>query len=314
MIAFLTLCYLGVLAILVALRVLPNKPIVWMSTLVWSLFLFVVLFVPMQWGAPSGPARVVTATVQIIPNVAGEVTEVPVQPNVPLNKGDVLFSIDPTPYEAAVDATGAALAFQEQRLAQYRDLAARDAATRFQVEQTEAQVARLTADLRAAQWNLDQTTVRAPGDGFVTYLALRPGQRVLSMPFQPAMTFLDTSERVVGVQLHQIYLRHVAPGQPVELTFKTRPGQVFSGTVQAVLEVTAGAQAQIGGTVPLATRVHAEPFFVRVALDDDTDLAGLPPGSAGTAAIYTDAVTPTHIIRKVMIRMDAIVSYVWPGL
>jgi multidrug resistance efflux pump len=174
-------------------------------------------------------------------------------------------------------------------------------------------VARLTADLRAAQWNLDQTTVRAPADGFVTYLALRPGQRVLSMPFQPAMTFVDTSERIVGVQLHQIYLRHVAPGQPVELTFKTRPGHVFSGTVEAVLEVTAGAQAQIGGTVPLAARVHAEPFFVRVALDDE-DHSSLPPGAAGTAAIYTGAVTPTHIIRKVMIRMDAIVNYVWPGL
>ncbi len=314
MIAFLTLCYLGVLAVLVALRVLPNKPIVWMSTLVWSLLLFVVLFVPMQWGAPSGPARLMTHTVQIIPNVAGEVTDVPVEPNVPLARGDVLFRIDPTPYEAAVDATRAALAFHEQRLAQYRELAARDAGTRFQIEQTEAQVARLTAELRAAEWNLEQTTVRAPADGFVTYLALRPGQRVLSMPFQPAMTFIDTSERVVGVQLQQIHLRHVAPGQPVELTFKTRPGHVVSGTVDAVLEVTAGAQAQIGGTVPMATRARAEPFFVRVALADGIDLAGLPPGATGTAAIYTGAVTPTHIIRKVMIRMDAIVNYVRPGL
>lgn len=313
MIAFLTLCYVGVLAVLVALRVLPNKPIVWMSTLVWSLLLFVVLFIPMQWGAPSGPARLMTHTVQIIPNVAGEVTDVPVVPNVPLERGDVLFRIDPTPYEATVDATRAALAFQEQRLAQYRELAARDAGTRFQVEQSEAQVARLTAELRAAEWNLEQTTVRAPADGFVTYLALRPGQRVLSMPFQPAMTFVDTSERMVGVQLHQIHLRHVAPGQPVELTFKTRPGQVIAGTVEAVLEVTAGAQPETAGTVPLATRVRAEPFFVRVALED-ADVASLPPGSAGTAAIYTGAVTPTHIIRKVMIRMDAIVNYVWPVL
>lgn len=48
MIAFLTLCYVGVLAVLVTLRLLPNKPIVWMSTLVWSLLLFVVLFVPVR--------------------------------------------------------------------------------------------------------------------------------------------------------------------------------------------------------------------------------------------------------------------------
>ena len=39
----------------------------------------------------------------IVPNVAGEVIEVPVEPNVPFKTGDALFKIDPKPFQAQVD-------------------------------------------------------------------------------------------------------------------------------------------------------------------------------------------------------------------
>ena len=140
MIAFLTLCYVGILALLVWLKFLPNTLWTWLSTLAWMVLLFVVLFIPMQWGAPAGPARTMTYTVQIIPNVAGPVTEVPVEANRPIKKGDVLFKIDPTTYEAALEATQAQLNFQELRLKQYEQLASTAAGTKFQVEETAAQV------------------------------------------------------------------------------------------------------------------------------------------------------------------------------
>ena len=53
------------------------------------------LFIPMGWGAPQGPALVVRNAVSIVPDVAGEVTDVPVSANAPLKAGDVLFTIDP---------------------------------------------------------------------------------------------------------------------------------------------------------------------------------------------------------------------------
>ena len=77
---------------------LPNPGDFWkLSPLIWVVFQLFALFIPMQFWAPSGPLIVVQHGVQIIPNVAGEVTEVPVEPNVPLKKGDVLFRIDPPP-------------------------------------------------------------------------------------------------------------------------------------------------------------------------------------------------------------------------
>ena len=314
MIAFLTLCYVGLLAGLVWLKVLPNNLWTWLSAVAWVVLLFVVLFIPMQWGAPAGSARIMTYTVQIIPNVAGPVLEVPVEANRPIKKGDVLFTIDPTTYEAALEATQAQLDFQEVRLQQYEKLASTAAGTRFQVEETAALVKQLTAELEGAEWNLNETTVRAPADGYVTYLALRPGQRVVTLPFQPAMTFVDTSREIVGVQIQQIHQRYIKRGQEVEMAFKTQPGRIYTGKVKAIIQVTHKSQAVISGTVPTAQPIQAEPFFVRVQLDDREAAKDLPAGTAGTAAIYTKSAAMTHIIRKVMIRMESYMNYIIPWL
>jgi len=314
MIAFLTLCYVAVLALLVKLKILPNKIGTWLSTLAWALLLFIVLFIPLQWGAPSGPARIMTFTVQVIPNVSGPVLDVPVVPNKPLKKGDTLFTIDPTTYQAAVDGTRAQLGYQRLRLEQYQRLASSSAGTRFQVQETEAKVKQLEAELATAEWNLKETTVLAPTDGYATYVALRPGQRVTNLPFQPSMTFIDTSRSIVAVQINQIYQRHLKIGQPVELAFKTRPGKIYTGKILAILQVTSQSQALIGGTVPQAQQVQAEPFFIRVQLDDEEAGRALPAGTVGTAAIYTSSASMTHIIRKAMIWMESYLNFINPWL
>jgi RND family efflux transporter MFP subunit len=314
MIAFMTLCYVGVLAVLVKLKILPNSIATWLSTVGWMLLLFIVLFIPMQWGAPAGPVRAVTYTVQIIPNVAGPVLEVPVVPNTPLKKGDVLFTIEPTTYQAAVDSTQAQLSFQRLRVEQFTTLASRGAGNRFQVDEAEARVRQLEADLETAKWNLQETTVRAPSDGFVTTVGLRPGQRVVTFPLQPAMTFIDTSQIVLGLQIQQIYKRHLKIGQPVEVAFKTRPGKIYTGKIQAIIRVTSGSQMLTSGTVLPAQQIQAEPFWVRVDLDDDEAEKTLSAGAAGTAAVYTSSATMTHLIRKVMIRMESYLNFINPWL
>ena len=90
MIIFLTLCYVAVLFLLVKVRVLPDNTIVRLSPIGFMLLLFLFLFLPMQWGAPSGAALVVRNSVAIVPNVPGQVTEVNVAPNEPVKKDEVV--------------------------------------------------------------------------------------------------------------------------------------------------------------------------------------------------------------------------------
>ncbi|MCM2369455.1 HlyD family secretion protein [Aporhodopirellula aestuarii] len=438
MILFLTLIYVAFLAILVKLKIVRFNLFWKLSPLLWMLMLTVVLFIPMQWGAPSGVVNVYRMVVEIVPNVSGEVIEVNTQGSKPISKGDVLFRLDPQPYQIEVDRLLAAVKEAEQtakmlpaglaeadanvaqaeaaivaakqqaaslnstlvaakanvaksqaqlELAQTESVRAKkllasnatseeDAATKERnvelamasVEATEAsrqqaelalestidgvntsvieaqerlkasqaakqkaelavastingentQVAQLRAQLATAQFNLAQTTVVAPSDGFVIGMTLQPGQRVAAFPVRTWMAFVDSSSAQIAVGIDQNRLRHVKPGQKADVVLELYPGRTFSATVDRIAYITPQGQLQPTGTVATApsSSQKAMPFGVVLTLEDagpDIDIHELPGGVTGTAAIYTDSVKATHLIRRVMIRMETFMNYIMPS-
>lgn len=312
MIVVLLNVYLALLFILVKLRVVPFNLFWKVSPLIVLLLLLIGLFIPMNWGAPQGPALVVRNSVAIVPEVAGEVIEVPVQPNRPFKAGDTLFRIDPAPFEAQLRAIEAQLRLEELRLSQMTQLQTQGTGRAFDVQERQAAVDQLRAQRDGAQWNLDKTTIRAPADGYVTNLALRKGARVSNLPLSPVMAFIDISDTVIGVEINQIDARYLAAGQPVELTFKMTPGTVQTGKVETILQALASGQVQTSGLAVTPKAIQAAPFAVRVRLDDDAYARALPAGSVGDAAIFTDRVQAAHVIRKVLLRQIAITNYVNP--
>ncbi len=79
------------------------------------------LLLGMNYNHPfTSQARFYFSTTPIVPAVSGVVIEVPARANVPLKKGDVLFRIDPAPFENAVKAKEAALAQAVQTTEQLR--------------------------------------------------------------------------------------------------------------------------------------------------------------------------------------------------
>jgi multidrug resistance efflux pump len=119
--------------------------------------------------APSShDVRVINYVVPVNPRVAGLVTEVPIVPNQPVKKGDVLFKIDPTPFEAEVktsrsniqalqkqakaaaekkDALVPRLALAQKRVEQYQELAASGAGNKFDIEQSQADAQNLASEM-----------------------------------------------------------------------------------------------------------------------------------------------------------------------
>ena len=314
MIVFLTLCYCAVLFLLVKVGVIKLNAFWKISPLLWLLLLFTVLFIPMQWGAPSGAVRMYEFVVEIIPNVNGEVIEVPARPLVPMKKGDVLFKIDPRTFRAAVDDLEARLALARTRLEQSRDLLRRRAGSAYDVEQYQADVDSLEAQLEAARWDLEKTVVVAPADGYVSGLTLQPGQRVSRLAVRSWVSFVVPTQTLVA-GIPQNRLRHVEPGQAAEVVFKFFPGKVFPATVEAIVPMTPEGQLAPSGTVPTPPLPGdgAAPYGVILKLDPaGVPLGDVPGGAAGTAAIYTRSVQLSHVIRKVMVRMEAWLNYVVP--
>jgi multidrug resistance efflux pump len=74
------------------------------------IFALTVLILFMNIVAPSShDVRAMNYVVPIVPRITGQVTEVPIEPNRPIKKGDVLFKMDATPFEAAVKAAQSTL-------------------------------------------------------------------------------------------------------------------------------------------------------------------------------------------------------------
>jgi multidrug resistance efflux pump len=312
MILFLTLIYVGLLFSLVKANII-KLTLAWkISPLIWMTFLMVALFIPMQFWAPAGKAIVMQHSIPIVPNVAGHVIEVAVEPNIDLKKGDLLFKLDPTPFQAARDQIKAQLDLAKLRLNDAKTLIKSNAVSQARVDQYQAQVKQYSAALKGAEYNLAETEVRAPADGFVTNLALRPGARVAAIPLSQSMAFVENNEHLLGAQIPQGYLRFVEPGQEVEVTFTMFPGRIFSAKVDYVVRANASGQVLAGGKMVSAREINAVPFMVRLKLDDQAFMRSLPAGAVASVAIYSESGKGTHIIRKVMIRMESFMNFIKP--
>ncbi len=318
MIVFLTLIYVALLAVLVKLKIVPLNTFWKLSPLLWMVLLFFVLFLPMQWGAPSGSVILYKPVIEVVPNVSGEVLSVSGVAREPMKQGDEIFRIDPDQYQARVNELNARLALAKMNLDRAQELMDKNLGRQVEVDKYQAEVDSLEAQLEQAEWDLDKTVVVAPADGYIIGLTLRPGYRVSNQTTRSWVAFVETGSTILIVGIDQAYLRHVVPGQKAEVVMKMLPGTVLNATVKGVAYMTPEGQLTPSGNVPLAPTQTTvpQPYGVELVLDDDTLLttAGnhLPGGSVGSAAIYTESVSATHIIRKVMVRMDAWLNYVLP--
>ena len=343
----------------------------------------------------SSDVRVIKYVVQVIPQVRGRVVEVPVEPNRLVKKGELLFRIDPTPYQndlavakarlaadesklsqaaaALVDASAGARQLQEQlksatgqvkalqpklelarlRVRQNRELVATGAGDRFALEQAEANVAELEgqivtaaaneaqvtqklagqvngeqasvaaaraqvatakaqvdlsrADVANAQWNLDQTAVYAPANGYAVNVQLRAGSYVTAFPVAPAMSFVEEEYQVIAFYA-QNELRLVEPGNQAEFALKTYPGRVIKAKVDSVVWAQGQGQVVQSGALPTTGAIPIVPgrFPVKLEVEERDRSLFLAAGAVGHGAIYTDRFAMIHIIRMVILRIGSI--------
>ncbi|TWT37314.1 Inner membrane protein YiaV precursor [Posidoniimonas corsicana] len=171
----------------------------------------------------------------------------------------------------------------------------------------------LESQLANAQFDLDQTTVYAPADGFVTNWTVREGAMAVPLPLSPMGTFVDTSRTVVVASFPQNILKNVQPGDRAELAFKARPGVVLPAEVETIIPATGEGQFTVSGTLPSAASIGSQGMLaVKFRLDDQQAADELPMGAAGVAAIYTQTGKPFQMISKVTVRMKAWLYYLLP--
>ena len=146
--------------------------------------------------------------VEIRPMVSGFITKLHVDEGAVVRKGQVLFTIDPVQYQAAVqtakatvETAKAALSTQELTTANKRELNKKQIISDYdlkmsenQLAQAKATLAQAEAQLVNAQNNLSYTQVTSPSDGVVGTIPYRVGSLVSASIATPLTTVADISE------------------------------------------------------------------------------------------------------------------------
>ena len=172
-------------------------------------------------------------------------------------------------------------------------------------------MAQVRAQLESAKWDLSQTTVIAPANGYAINLQLRPGSMTAAFPALPVLTFVEDEFQVVALY-DQNELHAGRAGQRGGDRAEDVPGPHHQGEGR-FHHLGAGPGPVRGQHQPADDRRRArppEPLPGEARSSSRaTRTSSSPPARVGHAAIYTEHAEAIHILRMVILRIGAITDY-----
>lgn len=172
--------------------------------------------------------RVRADVVQIAPDVSGPVSRVAVRDNQWVNRGDILYAIDPHWLKLAVLSSQADVEAKRHEMLIRQDAARRRALIKGVISSEDIQQTGSAASIAAAnyqgaltalelaQLNLAHATVRSPVDGYVTHLRLRPGDYATAGETKVAI--VDAHSFWVVGYFEETKLRHIRVGKTAQIS------------------------------------------------------------------------------------------------
>jgi multidrug resistance efflux pump len=331
-------------------------------------FILAVFMAMFNYLTPSGSFVVISRVVEVAPNVSGQVTEIPVQTNVPVKTGTVLFKIDPAPFRYKVDQLEASLAgarqqalqlkanyeqasanvegltkqlaYHDKRLADYVRMAGEGAQSEFRLQDSQVQqetvqfqlqaakaaqlnaklamdseiggvnttVAQIQAQLEQAKWELEQTTVRAPGDGYVTVMALSAGDRATQ--HRAVMSFIIADQITIVGMFSPNGFRTIKPAAKVKLVFDNDPGRVHDATITGIPQGVGQGEIAVSGTLAKVGSIGGVKTYPAViSVPKDIDRSQLRLGMPGTATVFAENAGVIGLIMSILVWVSSYAAY-----
>ena len=369
MVIVLALYFGGVYLIFLKFKLLPfNKFTAAIIALV-GIIIGTVFMVGLQTLVPASARGMIIADfTEIAPQVSGQVIEVPIEHNQDVDVNQILFRINPRPFQDQVDqlkaqlvqtessvaqlkesldaaraqvrSTEANLTLSRTRLVEFEQLFESGAGSRFDVEnkrtevaaleQTllaaeaaknqamlalnarvgdrQSQVAQVLAQLDIAQFNLENSEVRAPAPGHVVMNVLRPGM-VIS-PGRAVMTFVYRDPVVVVGLIPQKGLQNIGLDDRVVITFPAFPGRVFESTVRRIPAAIGNAQLMASGqAVGIGESRVTTLYPVYCHLPEDFPTNQVRAGLAANIRIYSKQAGPIGAVAYIGQWMQTSLAY-----
>jgi multidrug resistance efflux pump len=317
---------------------------------------------------PSGKVTVTGRVIEVTPNVTGQIVAIPVKPNVPVKTSDVLFQIDPAPFQYKVSQLQASLAgakqqaeilksnyeqatanvtgltaqraYNEKRLADIQALAADQANSVFQAQDKQVQyetvsaqllaaqaaqqsaklaldseiggvnttVAQIQAQLENASWELSQTTIRAPADGYVTVVALAVGDRALQA--RSAMSFIVENDITLFGMFSQNGFQTIKDGAAVDIVFDNVPGRIYHARITAIPKGIGQGQVAVSGTLARTnTFGGAKVFPAEISIPEGISRDSLRLGMSGDATAFASNAGVIGLLASILVWVGSYTAY-----
>ena len=317
---------------------------------------------------PSGRVTVTGRVVEVTPNVTGQIVTIPVKPNVPVKTNDVLFQIDPAPFQykvaqlqaslaaakqnveilkanydqAAANVTGltAQVAFNTKRNEDVQKLAGEGANTAFQAQDRQNQyetvlaqlnvakaaqqsakltmdseigginttVAQTQAQLDTASWELSQTTIRAPADGYVTVVALAVGDRALQA--RSVMSFIVENEITLVGMFSQNGFQTIKDGASVDIVFDNVPGRIYHAKIKAIPKGIGQGQLAVSGTLARTNALGGATVFpAEISIPDGVNRDQLRLGMSGSATAFAGNAGVIGLLASILVWVSSYTAY-----
>jgi multidrug resistance efflux pump len=343
----------------------------WLSgtvSIIIGAFILATFLALFNYLTPSGRVTVTGRVVEVTPNVTGQIVAIPVKPNVPVKANDVLFQIDPAPFQYKVTQLQASLAgakqqveilkanydqatanvagltaqaaYNKKRLADIQTLAADMANTEFQEQDKQVQyetvsaqlvaakaaqqssklaldseiggvnttVAQLQAQLDNAKWELSQTDVRAPADGYVTVVALSVGDRALQM--RSAMSFIVEKEITLVGMFSQNGFQTIKEGAAVDIVFDNVPGRIYHAKITAIPKGIGQGQIAVSGTLARTNALGGATVFPAViSIPDGMNRDQLRLGMSGSATAFAGNAGVIGLLASILVWVGSYTAY-----
>jgi multidrug resistance efflux pump len=343
----------------------------WLSgavSVVVGAFILATFLALFNYLTPSGRVTVAGRVVEVTPNVTGQVIAIPVRPNAPVKTGDVLFQIDPVPYQFKVTQLKASLAaarqqaqilksnyeqatanvagldaqlkYNAKRLEDIQKLYASGSNTEFKQQDTQIQfetvtaqfniakatqesarlaleseiegtntgVAQIQAQLENAEWELSQTTIRAPADGYVTAMALSIGARALQA--RSTMSFIVDNEITIIGMFSQNGFQTIQIGTPINIVFDNAPGRIYRTKIEGIPRGVGQGQIAVSGTLARTNAIGGASIFpAEISVPDDMSRESLRLGMSGGATAFAANAGVIGLISSILVWVSSYTAY-----
>ena len=332
---------------------------------VFILATFMALF---NYLTPSGRVTVTGRVVEVAPNVSGEVIAIPVKSNVTVKTGEVLFQIDPAPFQYKVSQLRASLAAAQQqtkvlksnyeqatasvagleaqqkynakRLRDIQKLYAEGANTEFKEEDNQVQYETVTAQLNAARatqesakltldseiggvntsvaqiqaqldnatWELTQTSVRAPADGYVTIVTMTVGDRATQS--RSVMSFVVEKEITIVGLFSQNGFQTIKVGAAVDIVFDNAPGRIYHAKITSIPKGAGQGQVAVSGTLARTTALGGTTAFpAEISVPDEMSRDSLRLGMSGSATVFAANAGVIGLLASILVWVSSYTAY-----